>query len=132
MKSAGMHVEGNCVCVCVCVMEWNNSWGTHWSMDWVFLLLEGRRDKRAESQNPQQERTPRRQAISSRHRGAAERKDTCGRSAEEPPDVGDLAGEGLFLGMRDSVGTVVKGLVGKTMVKRWPEWVWAPMCFQEA
>ena len=41
------------MCVCVCVVEWNNSWGTHWSMDWVFLLLEGRRDKRAESQNPQ-------------------------------------------------------------------------------
>ena len=40
MKSAGVHVEGNCVCVCVCVVEWNNSWRSHWSMGWVFLLFD--------------------------------------------------------------------------------------------
>lgn len=34
--------------------------------------------------------------------------------------------------MKDSVGTVVEGSVGKAMVKRWPPWVWAPMCFQKA
>lgn len=42
-------------------------------------------------------------AIHSRWHG---REDTCGRSAEEPPDVDDLAGGELLPGMR---GAVVDG-----------------------
>lgn len=84
--------------------------------------LEGKRGARtAESQDPWWEKALGRLAIHSRRH---DREDTCGRSAEKPPDVDDLAGGELCPGMSDSLGAVVEGKWVRQGVNRWPQWVW--------